>query len=317
MVDKPRILATAPRRTGLRETGRLSHRKPSGPIDNRAVSVEHYENFPVASWLCPPRLRAPIRAIYHFARTADDIADEGDANVETRFELLARYRAQTHRLWEGRGTDASEWHAIFQGLDVAREAWRLPLQPFDDLLDAFAADAAGTRFHDRQALLDYAQKSAAPIGRLLLHLYGIDDAHALAESDDICIALQLINFWQDIQVDLTRGRCNLPLAELNALGLASPIEANESHLLIINRLLPQWADWSRDLMRRGAGLVHRVPGRIGWELRLVVQGGLLILDKLAEGGYDSRNRRVVLRQWDVARMVFRACRMLPVSPRAT
>lgn len=273
------------------------------------MSVDHYENFPVASWLCPPRLRPPIRAIYHFARTADDIADEGVADSETRLALLARYRAQTHRLWDGQDAEAHEWRANFQALDVARLAWQLPLQPFDDLLDAFAADAAGTRFNDRQALLQYAQKSAAPIGRLLLHLYGIDDERALAESDDICVALQLINFWQDIQVDLSRGRCNMPLAELREHGLSGPLAATESHLLIVNRLLPQWADWSRALMGRGAGLVHRVPGRIGWELRLVVQGGLLILDKLAEGGYDARKPRVVLRQWDAARLIYRACRM--------
>ena len=273
------------------------------------MSVDHYENFPVASWLCPPRLRPAIRAIYHFARTADDLADEGHASAAERLEQLSAYRHALRRLWNDQGAAPGVWFSIFHALDTVRQIWHLPRQPFEDLLDAFERDARGLPFEDRQALLDYAHKSAAPIGRLLLHLYGIDDEPALSESDDICVALQLINFWQDIREDLERGRCNLPLADLRAIGLHLPIQAKADRLVGINQLLPEWAAWSRSLMQRGCSLVHRIPGRIGWELRFVIQGGLLILDKLARDGHDTRKPRVLLRQWDGLTLIFRACRM--------
>ena len=173
------------------------------------MSVNHYENFPVASVLCPKPLRPPITAIYWFARVADDIADEGDAPVEQRRAELAAYRAELARVAAGE-TPAPRWSHVFTPLAKAIREHALPPKLLDDLLDAFMQDTGNPLYPDRATLLDYCRRSANPIGRLLLHLYGIRDETALVRSDLICSALQLINFWQDLSVDLPRGRCYLP-----------------------------------------------------------------------------------------------------------
>ena len=158
---------------------------------HRPAPIDHYENFPVASWLCPPRLRPPIAAIYHFARTADDIADEGNAPPAERLADLAAYRADLHAIARG-AAPSPRWARVFQALAVQMQAFQLPLQPLDDLLSAFAQDvrktAAGDTYADWPELFDYCRRSANPVGRLLLHLYGVTDAHAQQESDAICTA---------------------------------------------------------------------------------------------------------------------------------
>lgn len=185
--------------------------------------VDHYENFPVASWLCPARLRPTIAALYHYARTADDIADEGDASADRRLAELADYRAELERALAGQPPVDPRWSGQFAALARAIEAHRLPAQPLHDLLDAFEQDvrytAANSRYADTAALLDYCSRSADPVGRLLLHLYGVQDAQSLRQSDAICSALQLINFWQDLGQDLRRGRHYLPLDRLARHGV--------------------------------------------------------------------------------------------------
>ncbi|HEY1227784.1 MAG TPA: squalene synthase HpnC, partial [Ramlibacter sp.] len=187
----------------------------------RARRVDHYENFPVASWLCPPRLRAPIAAIYWVARTADDIADEGDAPAADRLADLAHYRQCLHACKSGTAT--ARWPEVFRPLAQAIRAHDLPLQPLEDLLSAFEQDVVKTRdragYADRAELLDYCRRSANPVGRLLLHLYGVDDAPSLARSDQVCTALQLINFWQDLGVDGPRGRYYLPAEDCRRHGI--------------------------------------------------------------------------------------------------
>ena len=163
-----------------------------------AAAPSHYENFPVASWLCPPRLRPPIAAIYHFARTADDIADEGSALPAQRLSDLAAYRQDLAAVASGQ-PHSGRWAPVFDTLAPQLHAWQLPEALLADLLSAFAQDVVFTRdgraYADRAELLDYCRRSANPVGRLLLHLYGVQDTAALAESDAICSALQLINFW--------------------------------------------------------------------------------------------------------------------------
>lgn len=165
--------------------------------------VEHYENFPVASWLCPPALRAPIAAIYHFARTADDMADEGDAPATRRLADLAEYRADLMACaGGGPSRAATRWPQVFVPLTAAITQHQLPLNLLADLLSAFEQDVrktdAGETYRTRDELLHYCARSANPVGRLLLHLWGIDDERSLQQSDAICTALQLINFWQDL-----------------------------------------------------------------------------------------------------------------------
>lgn len=276
----------------------------------QARRVDHYENFPVASWLCPPRLRAPIAAIYWFARTADDIADEGDAIAEERLADLAHYRQCLHACKSGAATE--RWPAVFGPLAHAIRVHGLPLQPLDDLLSAFAQDVVKTRDHagyaDRAELLDYCRRSANPVGRLLLHLYGIGDAQSLAHADQVCTALQLINFWQDLGRDLARGRRYLPDEDCRGYGI-DPRDPAAAAAASRRALLEAECTWARSLMLAGSPLVHRVPGRAGWELRAVVQGGLRILDKIAALGHDTLHARPTVGAFDAVPVLWRAAWM--------
>lgn len=276
-----------------------------------AHPISHYENFPVASWLCPARLRAPIAAIYHFARTADDLADEGDASPAERLQALAAYRqALTAACAAAPMPPEPRWAWVFGPLQQAIQQHQLPTQLLHDLLDAFVQDVEKTRdgagYADQAELLAYCARSANPVGRLLLHLYAVTDAQALQQSDLICTALQLINFWQDLSVDLPRGRYYLPAADCARLGvtqaelLARHIQPNTT------LLIAEQVSLARAAMQKGSPLVHRVPGRAGWELRLVVQGGLRILDRIEALQYGTLQTRPTLRRRDLALMLWRA-----------
>lgn len=278
-------------------------------MDNRAVSVEHYENFPVASILCPPRLRPAVAAIYRFARTADDMADEGDADAEQRLGDLARYRAALRRCQDDGGSGAG-WPQVFEPLAQTLRRHQLPLVLLEDLLDAFVQDVHNPRYADRAALLDYCRRSANPVGRLLLHLYGIDDRASLQASDAICTALQLINFWQDLSLDLPRGRCYVPLADAarHGVGLEALLAAGAGGSTDQRRrgLLRELVAWARTTMLEGAPLARRLPGRAGWELRLVVQGGLRILEKIEGMNFDAFDHRPVIRRAEGPLLLWRA-----------
>ena len=272
------------------------------------MGVDHYENFPVASWLCPPELRPPIVAIYRFARTADDIADEGDASREQRLADLAAFRADLLAIAAGRPASA-RWPQVFAPLagEIARH--RLPVTLLCDLLDAFTQDAAETRYADRSQLLDYCRRSANPIGRLLLHLYGIDDAGALARSDAICSALQLANFWQDLGKDAARGRLYVPSAEALRHGVAIESLLARRDSDAVHALVLDLVGWARELMLAGAPLVDTVGGRAGWELRLVVQGGLRVLEKIERLGGATLVSRPAIGVADGPLLAWRALTM--------
>lgn len=271
------------------------------------MAVDHYENFPVASLLCPPAIRPAVVAIYHFARTADDIADEGDAPAAQRLADLAAMRADLQRVAAGQG-HSGRWPAVFDALALQMQQHRLPPTLLDDLLRAFEQDAPNPRYADRAGLLDYCSRSANPVGRLLLHLYGVADARSLQRADAICTALQLINFWQDVGVDLRRGRCYLPLQDLQQHGLptAPPWPADIG--LRLAPLLSELCQWSRSLMHDGAPLALTLPGRAGWELRLVVLGGLRIVEKIAAMHYRSHDHRPKLSALDWPLLCWRALR---------
>ncbi|MEZ5607352.1 MAG: squalene synthase HpnC [Burkholderiaceae bacterium] len=279
--------------------------------------IEHYENFPVASWLCPPRLRAPIAAIYHFARTADDLADEGMASAAERLAALAVYRDELRAAAAGKALIDGRWPQVFGPLAAQIHGFALPLAPLEDLLSAFEQDVARTRdgaaYADWPELLDYCRRSANPIGRLLLHLYGVQDAASLQQSDAICTALQLINFWQDLSVDIARGRYYLPLAECAAQGIAitratRDFAALQSDAETAN-LIASCALQARVNMQNGLKLPHHIPRRAGWELRAVVQGGLRVLDHVETLGAQVLHQRPRLRAWDAPRIAWRMLRM--------
>ncbi|MEP7295787.1 MAG: squalene synthase HpnC [Burkholderiales bacterium] len=264
------------------------------------MSVNHYENFPVASVLCPPALRPAVAAIYHFARTADDIADEGDATAAERLADLAAYRDDLRAI-SSHGAVSPRWAHVFGPLRTAVDDHALPVALLADLLSAFEQDVTKHSYTDRAELLDYCRRSANPVGRLLLHLYGVDSANALRQSDAICTALQLANFWQDLGVDTRRGRQYVPASDRNR------------HAGDIRAQVADMVGWTRELMYAGAPLVHAVPGRAGWELRLVVQGGLRILDKIEALGFDTLTTRPRLRAFDAPLLLWRALWMRPAD----
>lgn len=276
------------------------------------MSVDHYENFPVASWLCPQALRPAVRAIYAYARTADDLADEGDAPAAQRLADLADYEADLLAAAAGHAP-SPRWRAVFDplGTIIARHA--LPLSPFTDLLSAFRQDVVQPRYADRTELLDYCRRSAHPVGRLMLHLYGVTDGDALARSDAICAALQLANFWQDLSVDRRRGRLYVPLADAQRFGVAPGELLAGSDSARVRALVAELVGWTRELMHAGAPLVHRIPGRAGWELRLVVQGGLRILERIEQAGFDVLQQRPALGWLDAPLLAARALAMRPAA----
>ncbi len=272
------------------------------------MGVDHYENFPVASWLCPPALRPPIVAIYRFARTADDIADEGTATSGERLADLAAYRADLDAAASGRPPSA-RWPEVFEPLRRVIDRHRLPVPLLAALLDAFAQDATNPRYADRAELLDYCRCSADPIGRLLLHLYGIDDRCALTRSDAVCTALQLANFWQDLGVDAARGRLYVTEADARRHGidLADVLARRDSPAL--RGLVLELVAWTRERMLAGAPLVHAIGGRAGWELRLVVQGGLRVLERIEQLGGATIAARPKLGVADAPAIAWRALAM--------
>ena len=270
-----------------------------------AVSVDHYENFPVASILCPPALRPVVAAIYHFARTADDIADEGDASPDQRLADLTAYRADLAAARQGDATSA-RWPQVFGPLSEVMASHGLPVELLTDLLSAFEQDVVKTTYADRAELLDYCRRSADPVGRLLLHLYGVADAQALRQSDAICTALQLANFWQDLSVDTVRGRLYVPAADCARRAVEPDALLAQRDAPNVRALVADMVDWARDLMLAGAPLVHAIPGRAGWELRLVVQGGLRILEKITAKEFATLQSRPTLNGYDAPLLMWRA-----------
>jgi squalene synthase HpnC len=278
------------------------------------VSVEHYENFPVASWLCPPALRPAVQAIYWFARTADDLADEGDASPLERLARLGEYRQALLGAFGDADASQGPWAGVFGPLQAAVRRHRLPAAPLFDLLSAFEQDVHNPVYPDRAALLDYCRRSANPIGRLLLHLYAVDDAESLRRSDAVCSALQLINFWQDLGIDAPRGRHYVPLDDARRHGVTLDQLRERRDDAAVRALVRDLSRWARDLMLEGAPLVHRVPGRIGWELRLVVQGGLRVLERIERLGHGTLLRRPKLGAVDAAVLPWRALTMRTPAP---
>lgn len=268
------------------------------------MAVDHYENFPVASFLLPKRLRRPVEIIYRFARSADDFADEGDAPPAQRLAALAAYSAELDRIEQGLAPQTP----LFHDLAGIIGEWRLPIALFRDLLSAFSQDVVTGRYADYPALLDYCRRSANPVGRLLLHLFDCASADNLQRSDAICTALQLINFWQDIAIDWSKNRVYLPQSDLARFHIdeaqiaAGYWDANWAALLDFQ------TDRARELMLSGAPLCRQLPGRFGWEIRLTVQGGLRILEKTRRVRGDVFRQRPKLTAGDWPLLFLRALR---------
>lgn len=266
------------------------------------MSVDHYENFPVASVLLPAALREPVAAIYVFARSADDFADEGQLSAMERLRLLGEYQAELEAIEAG----ASTRHPVFVRLRPVIAAHALPLQLFRDLLDAFSQDVSKQRYATYEELLDYCRRSADPVGRLLLRLFGAATPDNLRRSDCVCSALQLINHWQDVAIDWQKPRVYLPQDELTRFGVTeAQIGAAECDARW-RALMRFQVDRARALMLAGAPLGGDLSGRIGLEIRSIVAGGLRILEKIEAVDYDVFRHRPVLKKTDWLRILWHA-----------
>ena len=261
------------------------------------MAISHYENFPVASLLLPASLREPVEIIYRFARSADDIADEGDDPPQVRLEKLNDYRAEL----------AAPSKPLFRDVEKIIREHGLPVELFADLLDAFTQDVVQKRYGDFAQLMEYCRRSANPVGRLLLHLFKRTSDLELRQSDAICSALQLINHWQDVAVDYIQdNRVYLPQDDMARFGVT------ERHLQekicdpAWQALMKFQVERARNLIREGAPLGRVLPGRVGLEIRATVQGGLRILEKIERVGFDVFRRRPVLKPLDWPLLLLKA-----------
>ncbi|MBI5435982.1 MAG: squalene synthase HpnC [Nitrosomonadales bacterium] len=258
------------------------------------MSVDHYENFPVASILLPRRLRRAVEIIYNFARQADDFADEGDISNEERLAKLDHFHAELNRIAAGNTPQTPLFHDV--AAIVAQ--YQLPLQLFHDLLDAFAQDVTKKRYANFDEVLDYCRRSANPVGRLLLHLYEEATPQNMSYSDAICTSLQIINFWQDVKKDFAIGRIYLPQDEMARFGVTEGHIAEGRVDAAWRELMQFQVRRARAMMLQGAPLGSILSGRIGLEMRLIIAGGLRILDKLENAQFDMFRHRPVLRPFD-------------------
>jgi squalene synthase HpnC len=264
--------------------------------------MKHYENFPVASFLMPDELRHPVMLIYTFARQADDFADEGDLSAEQRLALLAGYRRQLDKIAVAQPSD----DGFFNELAAMIAARGLPLQPFYDLLDAFSQDVTQTRYADYEQLLDYCRRSANPVGRLMLHLYGQATPQNIEFADAICSTLQIINFLQDVAIDFRKDRIYLPQDELQRFHVLETQIENHDATGNWWPLMQFQIARARAMLDYGKPLGQILPGRIGLEMRMVIAGGVTILDKLTARRGDIFQHRPILNTWNWASMLYRA-----------
>jgi hydroxysqualene synthase len=275
------------------------------------IARSHYENFPVASFLLPPVMRPHIAAVYAFARTADDFADEEDRTPDERYHLLQDWRELLWQSVESGRSSGPPYSPLFKALGHTIRVCNLPVGLFEDLLSAFRQDVATTRYDSWDQLLDYCRRSANPIGRLVLRIAGYVGAEVERGSDCVCTALQLTNFWQDLAIDWRRGRLYVPGSEWRVAGA---VEAD----LDAERITLAWRDAltvvalrTRQLFDEGRSVCDLVDGRLRFELRVTWLGGRLVLDRLTDVGFDVFSARPRIGRRDAVTLAWRALRWPP------
>lgn len=266
------------------------------------LATTHYENFPVASVLLPRNLREPIGLIYAFARQADDFADEGNFPPEQRLQSLNTFKRELDAIT----TNVKPETDLFVALQSMIAAKKLPLEPFYDLLDAFSQDVVKSRYENFGEVMDYCRRSANPVGRLMLHLYGEATPRNIGLADAICSALQIINFLQDVEIDYRKDRIYFPMDEMRKYHITEDQIGNKDTSGNWALFMEFQINRARRLLQSGAPLGLVLKGRIGLEMRTIIAGGERILQKLHQSRGDMFSQRPVLKKSDWVYMLYRA-----------
>lgn len=262
----------------------------------RLLTQTHYENFPVASRLLPKAMRPAVEAVYAFSRTADDFADERDYR-EVRLDRLNQWR-------EFLNEQGTPTHPIFIALHDTIAKHELPKRLLDDLITAFIMDVHKNRYDSFDEVLHYCKHSANPVGRIVLHLFKQDTAENLQHSDAICTALQLANFWQDVGVDLQKDRIYIPTIDLERYNLTEQDLFQMRSIESFKRLMVYEVERTWELFQQGKPLGLNLPGKLGVEIRLTWLGGVSILKKIREQGYNTLQQRPKLTRMEFAKLLW-------------
>jgi hydroxysqualene synthase len=273
----------------------------------RRIVRGHYENFPVASLAVPARLRPHVAAVYAFARHADDIADEGVMDVARRLEGLAAWREKLHACVQGDATDP-----IFIALGDTIRRFSLPVELLNDLIDAFVQDSTQQDYERFDEIIDYCTRSANPVGRIVLSLYGLLDEERGRYSDALCTGLQLANFWQDVSVDRLKPRVYIPKEDLSSfdVGIDEILQGNDSER--VRSCIAFQVERTRAFFRDATPLFALTPLRLRIELRAIWMGGYRILEKIEKQQYTTVRYRPVLTTFDYILMASHALLKGPV-----
>jgi squalene synthase HpnC len=254
---------------------------------------EHYENFPVVSLLVPRELRKHVAIIYCFARTADDFADEGNMSEDTRIQELNDFENSLNALLNGEFKSPFE-EALYQTIKQKNFTPQL----FFDLLKAFKQDVVKKRYNNFDEVLDYCNRSANPVGRLILELYNVRNEEAFNYSDKICTALQLTNFYQDIEIDYEKGRIYFPQNEMKQFEVTENIFAMRENNVNLKKLLSHSIDRTQKMFDEGKNLLKFLNGRLKFEIKWTILGGEAILNKIKKNNYNIFNSRPKLTKTD-------------------
>lgn len=262
------------------------------------LAREHYENFPIASFLIPREKRPPVYAIYAFARIADDYADEAGLTTAERMDSLGEWEEQLIDAYRGHAH-----HPVFVALRETADRFEMPMELFHNLLKAFRSDVTTHRYETFDEVLAYCENSANPIGRLMLLLFNYRSEATMELSDFICTALQLTNFWQDVSVDLEKDRVYIPMEDIREFGYSEEELLQRRHSQVFKDIMGYQVERTEQLFREGRPLLLQVGKDLRMELRLTWNGGMRILKKIEQADYNVLTCRPALSFYDKASLL--------------
>jgi len=276
----------------------------------KKLTLSHYENFPVGSLLIPSNKRKYIYSIYAFARTADDIADSEIYSKEEKLKLLDEYENELTNIELKRSVSLkNENQNIFTALSNTTDELRIPLKEFRDLLTAFRQDAVKQRYNDFDELLNYSAYSANPIGHLVLYVFGFDpvkDKECFEHSDQVCTALQLTNFWQDVSVDLKIDRIYIPERTMKEFNFNELMLFDKTENDDFRKMMKHLTERTKLLFEEGRKITDYVSGRLKYELKATISGGMEILNKIDKINYNVLSHRVTISNIDKIKILAKA-----------